>query len=246
MVKIAIISDVHANMPALKEVLADIALRGISEIYCLGDLVDFAPWGNEVIELIRTLKIPCILGNHDERIASDLPLHPLPHHNADETANRIRAINLSKAGISPENKRWLSSLPYNLELTYKLGITFKRILLVHASLHSNEEYIYESSPDEGIAEVLHQRNIDVLVMGHTHQSYIKKKLHSLMVNCGSVGRSKEPDRKASYAVLTLGEHETEAEIVKVDYDVKAVAEAIYQSEIPDFYADFLLKKELQL
>lgn len=77
MLQIAIISDVHANILALKEVLNDIQNRSIDQIYCLGDLVDFAPWGNEVVAKIQEMGIPCLLGNHDQRIAFNEPIVPL-------------------------------------------------------------------------------------------------------------------------------------------------------------------------
>lgn len=107
MKKIAIISDIHGNLLALQKVLEDLESRNISDIYCLGDLVDFAPWGNEVINLMKAKKIPCLLGNHDERIAYDLPIIPLSHHCEKETANRFMAINHSKKYITDENKQWL-------------------------------------------------------------------------------------------------------------------------------------------
>lgn len=74
MIQIAIFSDVHGNLPALEVVLKDMDRRGIRQKFCLGDLVDFAPWGNEVIRKIRDQNIPCLMGNHDERIAFDMPV----------------------------------------------------------------------------------------------------------------------------------------------------------------------------
>lgn len=242
MIKIAIISDIHANMMALTEVLKDIRKRNISQVFCLGDLVDFAPWGNEVVELIRENKIPCLLGNHDERVAFDLPITPLSHHDIIETSNREIAINYSKSHITPDNKKWLASLPYNIELTFKLGNSLKKILMVHAGLQSNDEYIYESDSKSKILNDLQMRSIDVLVMGHTHCSFIQKSREALLINCGSVGRSKEADRKATYTILSLMENNINAEIIKVEYNIHSVVSAIYASDIPDFYGDFLISK----
>ncbi|QIH35698.1 metallophosphoesterase family protein [Sphingobacterium sp. DR205] len=242
-IQLAIISDIHANIVALDEVLADIKKNGVTQIYCLGDLVDFAPWGNEVIDRIQEKNIPCLLGNHDQRIAFDEPIIPLPHHDAVETANREIAINLSKKEISSSHKKWLSTLPYNLELTFQVGDRFRKILLVHASLHSNDEYVHESTPKGDLLVDLHRRGIDVLVMGHTHQAYVQRAEEVLFVNCGSVGRSKEKDKKASYVLVTLTEEGIDTTIVKVDYPVEEVAEAIYHSNIPDFYGDFLRAKD---
>ena len=107
MMKIAILSDIHGNLPALQVVLADIYSRDIQQIYCLGDLTDFAPWDNEVIALIRNLNIPCVLGNHDERIGFDQEVIPLKKHNDAENAARIAAIEVSKAETSPAHKQYL-------------------------------------------------------------------------------------------------------------------------------------------
>jgi putative phosphoesterase len=242
MIQLAIISDIHANLIALDAVLTDIKNKGLTQIYCLGDLVDFAPWGNEVIARIQERNIPCLLGNHDQRIAFDEPIVPLPHHDALETAKREIAINLSKSEISSSHKTWLASLPYNIELTFKLGTSLRKILLVHASLQSNDEYIHESTPKTSLSDQLKQKAIDILVMGHTHHSYIQLDGDVLFINCGSVGRSKEKDRKASYAIVTLTEEGIDAQIVKVDYPIEQVADAIYKSDIPNFYGDFLKSK----
>lgn len=240
MIKVAIISDIHANIIALKEVLKDIERRRVCQIYCLGDLVDFAPWGNEVIDLMRSCGIPCILGNHDERIAFDLPIKPLAHHGSIETENRLMAINHSKDHITSENKRWLATLPYHIELTYKLGAAYKKIWLVHASLDRNDEYVEQAEAPGKFLPTLYKKEINVLVTGHTHRSYVQHFQDVSLVNCGSVGRSREEDRKATYTILTLSETETIAEIVKLDYKIDQVAAAIYSSDIPDFYGDFLL------
>lgn len=240
MIQLAIISDIHANLIALDAVLTDIKNRGLTQIYCLGDLVDFAPWGNEVIDRIQEKNIPCLLGNHDQRIAFDEAIIPLPHHDVIETSNREIAINISKKEISAPHKKWLATLPYNIELTFKLGTSLRKILLVHASLQSNDEYIHESTPKHALSTQLKQKAIDILVMGHTHHSYIQQEEDAMFINCGSVGRSKEKDRKASYALITLTEKGIDAKIVKVDYPIEKVAYAIYDSNIPDFYGDFLL------
>ncbi|SUJ24539.1 phosphodiesterase [Sphingobacterium spiritivorum] len=248
MIRLAIISDIHGNLPALQSVLEDIRRRAINQIYCLGDLIDFAPWGNEVIDQIKTLGIPCLLGNHDERIAFDLEIRPLHHHNEEETAVRYLAINHSKATITSVHKEFLAQLPYQLRLMYKVGAKQWNIQLVHASTRSNDEYVYEDHDEADLIEMLSQSDADLLAMGHTHLSYRRKVTLpsgkvSTALNCGSVGRSKENDRKATYAVITLTEEALETEIIKVDYPIAEVAKAIKESSIPDFYAEFLLKSK---
>ncbi|WCT10704.1 metallophosphoesterase family protein [Mucilaginibacter jinjuensis] len=236
---IAIFSDVHGNMPALEAVLKDIEAKGISELYCLGDLVDFAPWSNEVINKIRELNIPCLMGNHDERIAFDYPVVPLSKHDALETEARLIAINHTKAILSESNKAFLSKLPEQLEVALDIGAQKKNLLLVHGSVKNNDEYIYENHSSADLQKMMADVNAEILVMGHTHLPYIRSLGSQLVINCGSVGRSRALDRKATYLILNIQESNIEAEIVSLSYDLQKTISSIRESEIPDFYADFL-------
>lgn len=245
MSRIAIFSDVHGNLPALQTVLKDIENRNTDQIYCLGDLVDFAPWPNEVIELIRNLNIPCLMGNHDERIAFNYDIIPLKKHTADETAARITAINYTKKTITQANRNYLTNLPAQLTLTYHIKGKPFTITLVHASTRSNDEYIYEDHDQNDIQEMLSQQNADVLIMGHTHESYIKKILtkdeqEKMIINCGSVGRSKEGAPLATYLLLDVEAGHIKANIIRLAYPVQETIAGIRHSGIPDFYANFLI------
>lgn len=240
MIQIAVFGDVHGNLPALEVVLKDIEQRGIHQKFCLGDLVDFAPWGNEVIERIKSLNIPCILGNHDERIAFDLPVFPLSKHSEEETKARFVAIDHSKKHITEENKKFLSELPFHLKLNYKIGNKHWNIQLVHSSLESNDTYLYESENDEVFTSMLEDSKADIILMGHTHISFTKKfENEKWAVNCGSVGRSKETNRLASYVILTLDAEKIVPEIIQLDYPLEETALQIEESGIPDYYASFL-------
>jgi len=240
MIQIAVFSDVHGNLPALEVVLKDIEKRGISQRFCLGDLVDFAPWGNEVIEKIRSLNIPCLMGNHDERIAFDIPVVPLSKHSEEETNARFIAIDHSKKHITEENKKFLSELPFHLKLNYKVGEKHWNIQLVHSSLSSNETYLYESEKDEIFTDMLKDSQSNVIVMGHTHLSFKKQfENKTWAINCGSVGRSKEENRLASYVIFTLDEEKITPEIIQISYPIDETARQIKESGIPDYYASFL-------
>ncbi|UHO37445.1 metallophosphoesterase [Chryseobacterium capnotolerans] len=247
MIQIAVFSDVHGNLPALEVVLKDIEQRGIHQKFCLGDLVDFAPWGNEVIEKMKRLNIPCLLGNHDERIAFDLPVFPLSKHSEEETAARFIAIDHSKKHITEENKQFLAELPFHLKLNYKIGKKHWNIQLVHSSLTSNDTYLYESENDEIFMNMLEDSNADLIVMGHTHLSFTKQfENKKWAVNCGSVGRSKEENRLASYLILNLDDEKIIPEIVQLSYPLEETLHAIEKSGIPDYYADFLSNKEISI
>ncbi|AYN04158.1 MULTISPECIES: metallophosphoesterase [unclassified Flavobacterium] len=251
MKNIAIISDIHGNLPALKVVLEDIKQRNIDEIYCLGDLVDFAPWHNEVIEQIKELEIPCLMGNHDERIAFDYEVTPLPKHNPEERAARVNGINYTKQSIKPENKEFLKTLPERFLLNFTISGENRKVLLVHASTRSNDEYIYENHDLKDVQSMLAEEKADIIIMGHTHRPYIrpveatKDSPAGILINCGSVGRSRENSPLATYLILHIDEEKIIPEIVKLEYPVNEVIKAIEKSPIPNFYAEFL-KKDLAI
>jgi putative phosphoesterase len=251
MLKIAIFSDIHANLPALKAVLDDISSQQADQVYCLGDLVDFAPWPNEVINLIRENKISTIMGNHDERIAFDLPLITLKKHSHDETAAREQAIDFTRRTISKENKLFISLLPRHIKLSFLFNSLPFNILLVHGSSRSIDEYLYEDHDQGELIRMMEEAEADVMVGGHTHLSYIRNLAGTnarTMINCGSVGRTKERNGEACYLMITL-DSETKAstinyELRKLPYDIQKTIQGIKSSRVPDFYADFLEKTDL--
>lgn len=251
MKRIAIISDIHGNLPALKVVLEDIKQRNIDQIYCLGDLVDFAPWHNEVIECIKELDIPCLMGNHDERIAFDYEITPLAKHNLEERAARENGIKYTKQSIKRENKEFLKTLPERFLLNFTISGKETKILLVHASIRSNDEYIHENHSLADVQSMLAQEKVAIIIMGHTHKSYVRhveateESPAGTLINCGSVGRSRENSPLATYLILHIDEEKIVPEIIKLEYPVNEVIKAIEESPIPNFYADFL-KKDLAI
>jgi predicted MPP superfamily phosphohydrolase len=113
-------------------VLEDLNKRHPDAVFCLGDLVDFAPWPNEVIETIRQRRIPTLMGNHDERIiAFNHAIIPLEKHTEEERAARVGAIEYTRRTISADNREFLSGLPREMRISYGTGSNAKKILLVH-------------------------------------------------------------------------------------------------------------------
>lgn len=242
--RFAVFSDVHANLPALKAVLLSIEALGIDNIFCLGDLVDFAPWQNECIALIRERKIPVVCGNHDKRVAYNQEVTPLAWHSLSEQNARSSAINYSKSTLSPDNRVYLQALPFSLTVDVGDKHDPYPILFVHASTSSLSEYIYENHPVDDLLNRLHKENVKVIISGHTHIAYIRDISNGnekfIIANTGAVGRIKKGQPKATWleghfenGALTLKIHET-------DYDLTEVTTAIISSDIPDYYAENLL------
>ncbi|MFK3705492.1 metallophosphoesterase family protein [Klebsiella sp. NPDC088457] len=241
----AAFSDVHANLPALKAVLDDIGQYRVDARYCLGDLVDFAPWPNETIALLRQQNIPVVLGNHDRRVACNEPLKPLPWHSAAEREARRLAVRLSKRTLSEENRRWLQNRPTSLRLNIGPRHAPLRILLVHASPRSLSEYLTAEVSDAQLMVYRQQYAFDVLMAGHTHRAGVRtvtsEQGQCIIANPGATGRIKPGQPQASWLLARYQRGTLTLDVRSVRYDVTRTAQAIRESAVPDFYADDLMR-----
>ncbi len=231
--RIAIFSDVHANLPALEAVLADMESRGIGTRYCLGDLVGYATFPNEVAEAIRGLSIPCIMGNYDQGVGNSSDECGCAYKDAASEVLGKRSIAWSNAHTTEANKAFLRALPSEIPLL--LGDL--RLMLVHGSPRRINEYLYEDRPDASLERLLDITGSDVLVCGHTHIPWhrvLPSGRHA--INEGSVGKPKDGDPRACYVILEAKGADPKAEFVRVPYDIERAAQAIEASEMPHEYA----------
>lgn len=260
--KVALFSDIHANLPALEAVLADMDARNLDAVYCLGDLVGYNIWPNEVIAEIRERGIPTIAGNYDFGIGRTSDDCGCAYKTDDEKANGKVSISYTNAHIGDAERAYLRTLPVHIRVDFHLANnpehlwsateTFS-VLLVHGSPRRINEYLFEDRDEKSLLRIFEQANADVICFGHTHKPYhrvltaegeTERYYHA--VNLGSVGKPKDGDPRACYVVLTIPEtaHASKAsgiqvEFVRVAYDVEKAARAVENSTLPDKYADSL-------
>lgn len=233
--RLAVLSDVHGNAHALRAVLADIDAIGVDRVYCLGDLVGYGAFPNEVIDLIRARGIPTVMGNYDEGVGFDRDECGCAY--TDPEMKRLGDLSLfwSRDHVTAENKAFLRSLHQQI----RFEVEGKRFLLVHGSPRKINEYLYENRPDHSFARLAQASEADVIVMGHTHLPYCKEVAGVLFVNDGSVGKPKDGDPRACYALLEVDRSGVKVEFRRVTYDVAAAAAAVRASELPARFADLL-------
>src|SRR5688572_23833444 len=243
--RIALISDIHANLPALEAVLADIdADVTIDATYHLGDLVGYAPWPNEVVKLLHDRAISGVAGNYDSTTA----LHYKHCGCKYEDPRQEDLSHLSYAwtleNTSGESKRILGALPFRLDVRPLGGhAPGPRLILVHGNPVLNTVYWTEDRPDSFSSQMAAQAGAkkgDVIALGHTHKPWQKTIDGIHFVNTGSVGRPKDGDPRAGYVVLGFDkEANVDVEFRRVQYDVERTATAISSSTLPDEFAEYL-------
>lgn len=228
---LGIFSDIHGNLPALEAVLHDLRSRHLDALYCLGDLVGYAPFPNEVTERIRAEAIPTIMGNYDDGVGYDRDECGCAYRDPIEQQLGDRSLQWTRAHVTAENKAFLRALRPDI----RFEADGKRVLLVHGSPRRINEYLFEDRPLSSFERLAQSSDADVIVFGHTHKPYTKRVAGVLFVNVGSVGKPKDGDPRACYAILdTSGEGG--ATMIRVPYDIARAAAAIRASDLPDEFA----------
>jgi predicted phosphodiesterase len=243
MTRIALLSDVHANLPALDAVLADIAAQGITRQYHVGDLVGYAPWPDAVIARIASAGIQGVAGNYDSTVATSYKHCGCRYEDAEQERLSHESYAWTLAHTSGESKRWLAALPFRLDVRplggHQAGPTLR---LVHGNHVLNTVYVTADRSDDFLAAMggaLGAREGDVVAFGHTHVAFHRTVAGVRYVNTGSVGRPKDGDARAGWVELDLGDGDLRVVFHRVAYDVEQAATAIEASTLPDAFAAFL-------
>jgi putative phosphoesterase len=228
--RIAIFSDLHANLPALEAVLADIDSRDVDAVYCLGDLVGYAPFPNEVVERIRHEAIPTIMGNYDDAVGFGRDDCGCAYREEDQKRLGNQSLAWTKAHVTAENKAFLRTLKPEI----RFEADGRRVLLVHGSPRKINEYLFEDRPLSSFQRLAASSNANIIAYGHTHKPYLKLVDGVLFLNAGSVGKPRDGDWRACYAMLDTSNGA--ADFVRVEYELAKVMAAIRRSDLPHEFA----------
>jgi putative phosphoesterase len=234
---VAVITDIHGNLPALQASLAAIDAIGVDAIYCGGDLVGYGPHPNEVCRLILQREIPTIYGNYDYAIGRELDDCGCAYVTTHDRALGQQSVAWTLAHTDQDAKDFMRGLPF--ELRFELGD--RRIRLVHGSPRKVNEYLFEDKPARLYERLAASADCDVVVFGHTHKPWVHAYGGVLFVNCGSVGKPKDGDPRCAFAILELDPTgELQVSIERVPYDAEAVAREVAAAGLPSEYADKLV------
>ncbi len=236
MQQMTVFGDIHGNASALDAVLREIDARGLTDLYCLGDLVGYGVQPNEVVAAVRGRNIPTLMGNYDQGVGHDSDDCGCAYKTTIEEERGKRSIAWTNANTDADHKAFLRGLPASIPV--QLGDL--RVLLVHGSPRRVNEYLYETRPDDSFERILDGVEADVLVCGHTHLPYHKVLPSGRhVINAGSVGKPKDGDPRAGFVMLRADGRELSVEFVRVAYDVEAAATAIEATDMPHEFAGML-------
>jgi len=223
--KVLVLSDIHGNIEALNAVLNQVS--NYDEVLVLGDLVDYGPDPDEIIDLIKGINAKVIKGNHDEAVVkgTDCRAGKYLHDVSIYTRENITLKKLGRPDI-----RWLSGLPYeeNVSIGSLKGVA------VHASVKDRlYKYLYPWLSDDVFRDYIEINNVDIVLVGHTHFQFIRPTSFKVkVVNPGSVGQPRDGDWRAAYALID----EDKILMGRVKYNVEATLKKLRRLvPIRDYY-----------
>jgi putative phosphoesterase len=233
---VAVITDIHANLPALEATLERIEQLGVDRVYCGGDLVGYGPHPNQVCALIEERRIPTIYGNYDYAIGRDLDDCGCAYVNQHDRELGQQSVDWTLTHTDQRSKDFMRGLPFDL----RFDLAGKHVRLVHGSPRKVNEYLFEDKPARTFERIAAGADCDVLVFGHTHTPWIHEYGGALFVNCGSVGKPKDGDPRAAFAILDAAGGEVVPRIERANYDAESVAREVIAAGLPAEYSEKLL------
>jgi predicted phosphodiesterase len=235
--KYAVIADIHANMEAFEVVLADAKEQKCTHYCCVGDVVGYNANPKECLDIVRSMGMPVVKGNHDEYCSSEEDLEGFNPHAAE-------AVNWTRKQLSKEDRQWLRDLKY-----VRLVASFS---MVHATLDGPQRWGYVFDKLAAAASFTYQ-NTAVCFFGHTHvpvafvrDSMVRGGTYSkfrvepgkkYFVNVGAVGQPRDGNPRAGYVVYDMDEGTIE--LRRLDYDIPKAQKKIVEAGLPQRLADRL-------
>lgn len=224
--KIALIADIHANLPALIAVLKDIEKQQVNEIWCLGDVVGYGPFPNECVRLTQQKCARVVLGNHDDKVASIDKVQRVVDTAKEEY--RAFVFRWTHEALGKEESAWLRGLPEKDSVI----LAGKRVALYHGSPDGINDAITTYTSQVRLEELAKKADADIVLVAHSHDVFERKTQKAVFINPGSVGRPFDEDARANYAILDVKNGKVSCDFRRVECDISSCLSAMRAEMFP--------------
>ena len=236
--RVALIGDVHANLPALEAVLDHARTQGVEAIWNVGDFVGYGAFPNQVVERLRQERAVSILGNYDLKVLRFKKKRK--KWRKKKQAQKFLAFQWTYDILTKKKRKYLASLPKEK----MLQVEDRRVLLTHGSPASVSEHLTPDTRKERLRELASMAEADWVICGHSHRPFVREANGAHFINTGSVGRPDDGDPRACYATLEIGSAPDRAPEVhhhRVAYDVGSAVDAIREAGLPETFAQMMIQ-----
>jgi predicted phosphodiesterase len=232
----AVFSDVHGNLPGLEAILADVDRRGLADLLCLGDLVGYGPFPNEVAAVVRERGIPTLMGNYDQGIGFATGDCGCVYRTDEQRREGAVSLAWTNEATTDASRAYLRTLEDRFLLDTPAG----DLLAVHGSPRRSNEYLFEDRSESAMARMANDNPYRAILFGHTHVPYAREVARAaagestLFVNVGSGGRPKDDDWRVCYALVDpaeLAAGRSAVVFVRVPYDYERLQAALAETPL---------------
>lgn len=230
---VALMGDIHANLPALEAVVNHARAHHAEQFWNTGDFLGYGAFPNEIFDCLRKIYAKSVLGNYDFKVLN-FPQKQIKWKK-NKKPGKYLAFKWANNHLSPENKKYLQSLPEML----RFEVENLKIFMVHGSPESIDELIVQDTRLERLEYLAATSNADVIVCGHTHQFFERQVNGVWFINPGSVGRSGDGDPRASYALLNILQGKLSVQHYRIAYDIDRAVNAIRKAGLPETFAQMI-------
>jgi putative phosphoesterase len=232
--QVALIGDVHANLPALEAVLDHAQELGIETVWNVGDFVGYGPFPDEVVKRLRNDYVLSIVGNYDRKVLKYKKKRK--KWRKKKRLEKYLAFKWAYKNLSKKSRKYLRFLSREIRMQVKGW----RVLLTHASPGSKDEYLDGDTSEKRLRQLAEQADADLIMCGHSHRPFVRQVDDVWFINPGSVGLPDDGDPRSSYAVLSIGHDQIDVQHHRLAYDVERTIEAIRENELPEAFAQMLM------
>lgn len=231
--KIAFISDIHANFPALIEALETAKRLGAAETVIAGDFIGGGPHPVEVIRTLKRLNVKIITGNLEREVV-ELAAHKTGKKGSKKKKGKKANTIWTVRQLDEDDIEWLSGLPTSIGFR----VEDVDVLVVHGSPESDQDNLYPSITPMALKSLTGGLQAHLLICGHTHIPFTKRLGHHYLINCGSVGRPVDGDTRGSFALVDFpGGGILKAKIIRFRYEMDSMLEDLTARGVPGVVPD---------
>jgi putative phosphoesterase len=224
--RVLLLADTHANLPALNAVLEAAGRMGYDELWCLGDIVGYGPFPNECALIIKKKATRVICGNHDAKVISAKKIQDIVDHSKEPY--KVFVFSWTHRMLSADVISYLKALPEEL----RFSVDGHKVVMVHGSPEGMNDGLTVFTPEARLVSLARKVDADVLLAGHTHGAFSREAGESIVINPGSVGRPFDGDHRASFMMLEFSSQGVEVKTHRVAYDMTLVIDEMQRQDFP--------------
>lgn len=230
---VALLGDIHANLPALEAVVAHAQAHGAEQFWNTGDFLGYGAFPNEIFDCLRRIEALSVIGNYDYKVLN------FPHKQIKWKKNKrpgkYLAFKWAHEQLCTQNERYLRDLPEKL----RMDVEGWRVLMVHGSPESIDEMLSDETPLERLEYLAGAEDANIIACGHTHRAFLRQVKGVWFVNPGSVGRPGDGDPRAAYALLDISKGNFAVQQIRIAYDIDIAIKAIREAGLPESFAQMI-------